>query len=85
MWLMTTFGAFSIVRKKSEIRLTVRSRVRKDLVRLRSCMPELSPISDNAGSDYPFRCTIDPAAFGQGLVLKQAKIPRPYGSQVAGC
>jgi hypothetical protein len=35
MWLMTNFGFFSIVKKEGEVNLTVRSRVKQDLLNLK--------------------------------------------------
>lgn len=59
MWLMTPFGFFSVVQKpddKNSSTLTIRSRVRGDLERLRdSYLPSMSAIAANAGSDYRYR------------------------------
>lgn len=59
MWVFSKCGYFSIVAKNegTDGLLTVRSRVRSDLVRLKVIIPELSEIKDNEGTDYPFRCT----------------------------
>ena len=65
MWMMTTFGFYSIVAKPGQRAaglLTVRARVRDDLVRLRQrLLPALGPIEANAGTDYQFRA-VAPAA-----------------------
>ena len=59
MWLLTPFGFFSIVQKpddKKTATLTIRSRVRGDLERLRdSYLPSMGDIVANAGSDYRYR------------------------------
>ena len=59
MWLMTPFGFFSVVQKPDDEKaatLTIRSRVRGDLERLRdSYLPGMSNIAANAGSDYRYR------------------------------
>ena len=55
MWLFTSIGFFSVVRKSGEQRLTVRARSSADLDRLREqFMPELSATSTKGGHDYPF-------------------------------
>ena len=59
MWLITPFGFFSVVQKpddKKTATLTIRSRVRGDLERLRDAyLPSMSEIVANAGSDYRYR------------------------------
>jgi ADP-ribose pyrophosphatase YjhB (NUDIX family) len=58
MWLITTRGFFSIVEKPgdaAEAMLTIRARVRADLEALREVLPTLGAISDEGGTDYPFR------------------------------
>lgn len=74
MWLITTIGFFSVVQKPGDTILTVRARVADDLDRLREqYMPTLSATRANEGTDYPYRATIDHAAFAQGLAqLTQA-------------
>lgn len=70
MWLFTTIGFFSVVRKDGEQHLTVRARSSADLDRLRTnFMPELSATISKAGTDYPFRATISPQAFATGMAL----------------
>jgi 8-oxo-dGTP pyrophosphatase MutT (NUDIX family) len=62
MWLMTNFGFFSVVEKpgdKQDGVLTVRARVRDDLIALRNrYLPELGEIEANAGTDYKYRARI---------------------------
>lgn len=59
MWLITPTGFFSIVQKPSDVKagtLTIRSRVRSDLVALKSGpLPSLGPISESKSTDYRFR------------------------------
>lgn len=61
MWLITNFGFFSIVQKPDDGAagtLTVRARVKSDLETLRErYLPNLGPISPNAGTDYKYRAT----------------------------
>jgi hypothetical protein len=68
MWLFAATGFYSVVQKPGETRLTVRTRVRSDLDRLREkYMPELSETFVDVGTDYRYRAFIDHAAFGRGL------------------
>ena len=68
MWLFTTIGFFSVVRKDGEQHLTVRARSSADLDRLRTTfMPELSATTSKKGTDYPFRATINQQAFAKGM------------------
>lgn len=59
MWLITTFGYFSIVQKHSDKQagtLTIRARIRRDLETLKQrYLPNLGPIDDSSGADYPYR------------------------------
>ena len=56
MWLFTSFGFFSIVRKTDGPQLTIRSRTRGDLLRLRQhYLPQASVPTSHAGTDYPWR------------------------------
>lgn len=59
MWLVTTFGYFSIVQKNSDKAagtLTIRARVRRDLELLQQrYLPDLGPIDDSSGADYRYR------------------------------
>jgi hypothetical protein len=59
MWLITPIGFFSIVRKPADRKdqhLTVRARVRGDLVALRAaCLPSLGPITQSDDTDYRYR------------------------------
>jgi hypothetical protein len=59
MWLVTTFGFYSIVRKpwdRDRQTLTVRARAREDLVTLREkYLPTLGDIAEDESADYRFR------------------------------
>ncbi len=59
MWIVTTLGFFSIVRKPEDVptgTLTVRARVKSDLQALKSAhLPTLSAIETDTGTDYPYR------------------------------
>ena len=75
MWIAHPDGFFSVVRKPGDSQLTVRSRVRVDLERLREqWLPELGPTRAGEGSDYPYRASVDAAAFGRGLATMGAAI-----------
>lgn len=68
MWLFTTVGFFSVVQKPGNSFLTVRSRVKDDLINLKEkYMPGLSDIAAHAGTDYPYRATIGHEDFASGL------------------
>ncbi len=85
MWLITSFGFFSVVQKTGEQGLTVRARVAEDLQRLRErYMPELSETTTGAGTDYPHRARIDREAFAGGLRRVVADLTYPnFKSEVA--
>lgn len=68
MWLITTIGFFSAVRKPGTDFLTVRARVARDLDNLRrKYLPDLSPTIGHAGTDYPWRATIAHEKFAAAL------------------
>lgn len=58
MWLLTTSGFFSIVRKPGDSLLTVRARCRADLERLAAAVPALGSIEAGGGTDYPYRARV---------------------------
>jgi hypothetical protein len=73
MWILTSFGFFSVVQKQGSDVLTVRARVREDLERLREqYLPSLSPTTAGAGSDYRYRATVP----HEHLALAMASIVR---------
>jgi hypothetical protein len=59
MWLVTTFGFYSVVRKtwdRGPDTLTVRARARQDLETLRDkYLPTLGEIAEDESADYRFR------------------------------
>lgn len=58
MWIMTTFGFFSVVQKSGTKNLTIRARVGSDLDRLRDrYLPGLSPTKMTPSNDYRYRAT----------------------------
>lgn len=67
MWIFTTFGFFSIVKKHGETHLTVRARVAADLDSLRTRVPELGPTLATPDLDYPFRATVSAVDLAIGL------------------
>jgi len=68
MWLFTKFGFFSVVNKGDNDELTVRSRTKSDLDRLRNhYLPSLSPSRAHEGTDYPWRATTSSTALGEAM------------------
>lgn len=68
MWLFTTFGFFSVVQKPGEKDLTVRSRVRSDLERLREkYLSTLGPVVEHGGTDYQFRAKASHAELAEAM------------------
>jgi 8-oxo-dGTP pyrophosphatase MutT (NUDIX family) len=68
MWIFTTIGFFSIVQKPGSEVLTVRARAKGDLDALRArYLPSLSRTTSKGGSDYPWRATVDHAAFAEAM------------------
>jgi hypothetical protein len=62
MWLITTTGFYSIVKKPGEKHLTIRSRVRKDLVALRDkYLQNMGEIARTDNADYRYRARISHA------------------------
>lgn len=59
MWLLTSFGFFSVVQKSGDAQtntLTIRSRVRADLEALRDrVLPGLGEVCESESNDYRFR------------------------------
>lgn len=80
MWLITTFGFFSVVQKRGTTHLTIRSRVRGDLEQLKQrYLPSLGPIQDSHESgkhtDYRYRAAADHEA----VALAMAAAVRDIG------
>jgi ADP-ribosylglycohydrolase/8-oxo-dGTP pyrophosphatase MutT (NUDIX family) len=78
MWLMTRVGFFSIVQKPDHFHLTIRSRSRADLDRLRDhYLPTLADAVSHADSAYPWRATATHEAFAAALALVAKDIDYP--------
>ena len=72
MWIMTTDGFFSVVKKPGQKRdLTVRSRVKTDLDKLLNKLNSEISIQEGVGTDYPFRVVM-PQADWANYVQKAA-------------
>jgi hypothetical protein len=69
MWIFTTIGFFSIVEKPDDNgTLTVRSRVKEDIDRLREkFVPELGATVEHGGTDYPYRAKAPRAVVAAAL------------------
>ncbi|EPY8492207.1 NUDIX hydrolase [Pseudomonas aeruginosa] len=68
MWLFTNFGFFSVVKKDESDDLTVRSRTKSDLDRLRNhYLPSLSASRPHEGTDYPWRATTSAFALAEAM------------------
>jgi len=68
MWLMTDFGFFSIVQKEGEQNLTVRARVRQDLLNLKDrYLPGLGAIEETEYADYRYRVRVPREVFAEAL------------------
>ena len=68
MWLFTSFGFFSIVRKNDASDLTVRSRTLGDLLRLqRHYLPQMTDPVFGTGTDYPWRAQCEPQELSQAM------------------
>jgi len=72
MWLITNFGFFSVVQKYQDVAagtLTIRARVRSDLVTLRErYLPSLGEIVEGGGTDYAFRARAGREATADALL-----------------
>ena len=68
MWICTTIGFFSVVQKPGENRLTIRSRVARDLEELRErYLENLGPTISDAGTDYAHRAHCSHEAWGTAM------------------
>lgn len=78
MWLITPIGFFSIVEKLSDKKtdtLTIRARVRSDLLALKKdYLPSLGRIRDNFDTDYRYRSTAQRSEVGQALAQMAATL-----------
>lgn len=78
MWLFTRFGFFSIVRKVDGKDLTIRSRTKGDLDRLRNhYLPTLSPARQHEGTDYPWRAIASDNELTQAMKIIVEDIDYP--------
>jgi hypothetical protein len=71
MWIISTTGFFSIVRKPEDVELgllTIRGRVRADLERLKTMyLPKASSISEDERADYRYRLRAKVFDVGEAL------------------
>ena len=71
MWIMTTFGFFSVVEKpwdREKGTLTVRARVREDIDSLRDrFLPELTDMTESGNADYRFRAQVPRQALAAAM------------------
>jgi hypothetical protein len=75
MWIFTPIGFFSIVQKRGDSDLTIRSRVASDLVSLREqFLPSLSPIIATPDADYAFRAKASHRDFAESLASMAASV-----------
>jgi hypothetical protein len=59
MWMMTKDGFFSTVQKPGQTdEVTVRSRVKQDLLNLLDRLNHEAEILEGAGTDYPYRIVV---------------------------
>lgn len=61
MWIMTTRGMYSAVEKyedRDEGMLTIRSRVKQDLLNLKDLLPNAVPYREKRYTDYPWRIRV---------------------------
>ena len=85
MWIFNSCGFFSIVEKAEDQganKLTIRARVREDLVALRNrYLPELESITSDTNLDYPHRACIGRAAFAEGMKRMAEEVDYPNFKQ----
>jgi hypothetical protein len=78
MWLITPIGFFSIVEKPTDRKsytLTIRARVKSDLVALRrEFLPSLGRVRDSTDTDYRYRATAARADVGGALAQMVARL-----------
>lgn len=85
MWLFTNFGFYSIVQKRGDRELTIRSRVKGDLEALSErYLPSLGEITEGGGSDYPFRAKASHAAVAEAMAKAVADIKYHNYKQAVG-
>jgi hypothetical protein len=71
MWIITSFGFFSVVEKPSDRHagtVTIRGRVKSDLEKMKSkYLREMGPIIENGGTDYRYRATVSRTDFAAAM------------------
>lgn len=78
MWLMTNFGFFSVVKKEGEAYLTVRARVKQDLLSLKEhYLPSIGAIEVSDTTDYRYRVRVPREAFAEALTEMALDIDYP--------
>lgn len=90
MWVLTSLGFFSIVRKPDDVgagTLTVRARVRADLVALRdAALPTLGAIVSSPDADYRYRARAPQADVAAALARLAAALDYAnFKDEVARC
>ena len=87
MWIMTTFGFFSIVQKPGDRDLTIRARAEGDLEQLRTkYLPSMGEILKGGGTNYQYRARATHQALGQALMAAAQDIEYgDFGAAVAEC
>ena len=79
MWICTPIGFFSVVQKPNQQHLTVRARIKQDLLQLKSqYLPELSEILSHVGTDYAHRAHCTHEQWGKALAIMAQDIT--YGN-----
>lgn len=78
MWIYTKHGFISVVQKPGDKFLTVRSRARADLDKIRAFyMPAIGNIRATPKADYGYRATVSFAGFAEGIVNMASDVDYP--------
>ena len=79
MWIITAQGFYSIVKKAGDPpgMLTIRARVKNDLLNLQSKLPSMSSIVESDDSDYRYRAFAKPEDVAQAVSDMIMKIDYP--------
>lgn len=68
MWLITTFGFFSIVQDNTNGLLAARARTRRDMDALRSrYLPEMGEIAEDGNDDYKYVAQVPREALARAM------------------
>jgi hypothetical protein len=80
MWLMTPRGFFSAVQKHEDgtIRVTVRARVKQDLLNLSDLLPDAKPYQEKFFTDYPWRINVTKEEWAKACAVMALEID--YGN-----